>query len=701
MFGSSQESLQEDVEEDSENKKGFADTARGVRDRLTRTGTTMSRRASLRLSITPQTNSQSRLSLVQESNSVLDLEESERIANQIKEKAFHDSLAAINHVSSPVDEDMHVDAIASPIRRRSLYTPGLATRVPNDILRKPPQLEERVQSEADREYYYNPKKPESSPLSKLVALERVSHGRSSPIPRASTPADLDYGHLGGLRLGTLRITNGNSSPAPHVRSHTAAGENSSPDLEDYFNTVDGIHSDDEDEGIGTAEVLSRAGRPPWVVADGEKARRTESPLKHQIRPVASQKERKSTNDSLEQPRPTYMKIFNAPDHSLKTAEEYISELPESPYSTGDNLLAHVKPFAPTSKANEFDDKLFDDDNEVSPSSRNHSKTMTYENDQYENCDPSVTQAYSLQDSDTTSRLTHTVTIPERPDLLPLPANSESSNSNLAKADSGYSSTTSTKSSKRRTPSIPSGNTTLRSAMRSSLKVPICSGAPRDMPQTYSSLLPPSRPPPPIPSLSAGISVPFSSETISSSAQTSSRPVPTVVLTPGTTSQILIGPRKLKKLRPLSLPQPVNAIVVQSQREIDQSNIPPVSPEVASRHEERLRYFPSLEHTFPSSQHTGLRESHSSPDLVFIPIRFPSPAHNSGEDYFSLPVYDTVDTPSTVSKQRSSYNRNDEIISSKSEYRLSLSHQLGDFPLQISVTLQHRSAVVLTMLQGLL
>ena len=667
MFGSSQESLQEVVEEDNENKKGFADTARGVRDRLARTGTTMSRRASLRLSITPQNSSNSRLSLVQESGSVQDLEDSERIADQIKEKAFHDSLAAINHVSSPVDEDMHVDAIASPIRRRSLYTPGLATRVPNDILRKPPQPEERVESEIDRDYYYNPKKPESSPLSKLAALERVEHGRSSPIPRASTPADRDYGHLGGLRLGTLRITNGDSSPVPRIRSPVGAGKDSSPDLEDYFNTVDGIHSDEEGEELGTTELISRAGRLPWVVADSEKARRIGSPLRRQLQPVLSPEQANSTDNSLKQPRPQSMKAFSTPDYSLKVAEDYMSELPESPYSTSGNLLAHAKPFAPTSKANEFDDKLFDDDNELSLSSRKQSIPTAYDNDQYQNCDRLATPASSPSQVDINGCPTYSEAAPERPGLLPLPKNPELLNSNLAKADSGYSSTTSSKSSKRRTFSSPGGNAPLRSAMRSSLKVPISPGGPRETPQNDLNMLPPSRPPPPIPSVSAVPSFPLGNENSSSSIQRSSLPVPTVVLTPSTTSGTLCEPRKLKKLRPLSLPQPVNAIVVQSHREIDQSNIPPVCPNVASRHEERLRYFPSLEHTFPSSQHTGLRESHSSPDLVFVPIRFPSPAHDEGEDYFSLPVYNTANTPSISNKK-----------TSKPEYRLSLNHQLGDF-----------------------
>ncbi len=132
--------------------------------------------------------------------------ESARVAMEIMEKAYSDSIVAQNHVPPPVDEDMHVDSVLSPIRRRSLYTPGIATRTPNDILRKPPPPNQ-VLSQADRDYYFNPSLSESSPLGRLAALEIGNCGRS-------TPASLEYSHLGGLKPGTLRVTNGTTSPMP-------------------------------------------------------------------------------------------------------------------------------------------------------------------------------------------------------------------------------------------------------------------------------------------------------------------------------------------------------------------------------------------------------------------------------------------------------------------------------------------------------
>ena len=81
-----------------------------------------------------------------------DTEESAIVAQQIKQRAHNDTLAAHNHHPSPMDEDKHVDSIFAPVRRKSLYTPGIATRNTRDILQKPPLLQgpQNALSEADR-----------------------------------------------------------------------------------------------------------------------------------------------------------------------------------------------------------------------------------------------------------------------------------------------------------------------------------------------------------------------------------------------------------------------------------------------------------------------------------------------------------------------------------------------------------------------
>ncbi|KAI4203456.1 MAG: hypothetical protein LQ350_001794 [Teloschistes chrysophthalmus] len=158
-----------------------------------------------------------------------DLDEDELMKEQIKEKVWSDTIAAQNHVSSPIDEDKHPDSLKSPIRRRSLYTPGIATRSPEDILRKLPPPE-HCTPQATRDYYYNPAFPQSSPLSRLANLKSSPNGRSTPV-------DLDYAHLGALKLGTLRVTNGAVSPIPRDQNVSPASQ------DEYYTASDGGKSE--------------------------------------------------------------------------------------------------------------------------------------------------------------------------------------------------------------------------------------------------------------------------------------------------------------------------------------------------------------------------------------------------------------------------------------------------------------------------
>jgi len=651
LFGSSQESLEAESEDENETKKSFADTARGVRDRLSRTGSMVSRRASLRLSMSPLSGPQSRLSLVPEAASLHDVEDSDRVIDHIREKAFYDSLAAMNHVSSPVDEDMHVDAIASPIRRRSLYTPGLATRTPDDILRKPP-LPQRVQSEADQDYYYNPNRSESSPLSALASLDLANPPRlSTPVQRATTPSASDYAHLGGLRPGTLRITNGNNSPVPRLRSPDTSLN--SKHQEDYFTSVDGRHADDGNltqalrdvhrrEFADTVDNLrsskacdenvERVGRAPWTLSDGDNTRRSGSPLKHQAHHTRMPEKDEQSKSSWIQPRPAPL---TGSDSTTRVAQDYMAELPDSPFAVPRAFGVPVHSVQSTTKANEFEDKLFDEEEFKVVSIIDRPRPRTHRRiSSTESRISTFTQADRLdvnhQDHPPHQHSVRVVPASDRPDLSAPTDGYVSSNSDLAKADSGYSSGESAESSKRKPVPIRKDDSPIRPALRSSLKASATPVGSREMAHrtTSSSLPPPTRPwmlSEPNAMLENGTP---------SSVQNSSDTVPTVASVSSSRSRDSSLPRKLKKLRPLSLPLPVNSIVVQSYREIDHSKIPPVTPEVASRHEERLRNFPSLEHTFPSSHHTDLRESPSSPDLIFVPIRFPSPNKAPQDDYFS-------------------------------------------------------------------
>lgn len=127
----------------------------------------------------------------------------------IKDQAERDRMAMKNHCASPgAEENAEVKA---PIRRKSLLTPGVATRG-TDLLRKPPTLHNRSNTQVDAQArYYNTGLSSTSPLSRIASLDIPGNGTRTPVEasRAATPAELDYG-----RLGVLRITNGRAiSPA--------------------------------------------------------------------------------------------------------------------------------------------------------------------------------------------------------------------------------------------------------------------------------------------------------------------------------------------------------------------------------------------------------------------------------------------------------------------------------------------------------
>ncbi len=292
LYGSSHDVVQ-DSSDDEDVPTGIAGAARDVRKRLSRTASSITPLQSAKASATRLSNSSSSglLSVRSTESQKLDTEESVEsamIADQIKQRAYRDSLAAQNHISTPVDEDRHVDSFMAPLRRKSLYTPGIATRNTSDILRKPPK------PSTDHDYYYDPSRPETSPLSHLAALNVGEDGRL-------TPSDLHYSQLGGLQLGTLRITNGASSPAPG--NHRSATPESK--IHDEYYTAS--------EGSLTGDADHATPLPP----------RSGSPLK--------------CESGLEASMQTDNRVPSSPDKSLEFERESSSE--SFPFSRETGILA--------------------------------------------------------------------------------------------------------------------------------------------------------------------------------------------------------------------------------------------------------------------------------------------------------------------------------------------------------------------------
>jgi hypothetical protein len=104
---------------------------------------------------------------------------------------------------------------SSLIRRRSLVqTPGVATRnSPVDGRRRTWNSWKAPQVAPEEEAKWAITQKGITPLNRLMAQKSAEESPKNSAARAQTPSELDYGHLGSLKLGTLSIVNGEPSPA--------------------------------------------------------------------------------------------------------------------------------------------------------------------------------------------------------------------------------------------------------------------------------------------------------------------------------------------------------------------------------------------------------------------------------------------------------------------------------------------------------
>ncbi|KAF2003402.1 hypothetical protein P154DRAFT_84200 [Amniculicola lignicola CBS 123094] len=241
----------------------LGDLATRVQERLSnlsRSNSVASRLASARNSTAQLPNgSGSRLSLPP-SNQPVDLGTAIRILQEIRRNASPDDLAALHEAlqpsaptilpasspSLPPQPERRTSIInrssLSLSKRRSLAAvPGLATRsAPSNSMRKSwsswrtPRLHE-----AQEHKWKELDMIGTSPLTRLAAWE---DGRDSPAPRAVTPGDMAYSHLGSFKLGSLVIANGAPSPAPSSRRMRRRSISSLAQEDDYFTASEGRSS---------------------------------------------------------------------------------------------------------------------------------------------------------------------------------------------------------------------------------------------------------------------------------------------------------------------------------------------------------------------------------------------------------------------------------------------------------------------------
>ncbi|RMY17681.1 hypothetical protein D0866_13396 [Hortaea werneckii] len=161
----------------------------------------------------------------------IDVERAIALLQELKKTASPNELVALHRALLPTKE---VDAVSSPRaspleepmpysssppyqRRSHALPPGLATRggYDQDLLRRP----EDAWNDSRRSKPTTPNSEKQHPLSSVgsfAALDLANDKAKSFEKRPTTPADFDYGHMGGWGNGALRVTNGAASPEPSI-----------------------------------------------------------------------------------------------------------------------------------------------------------------------------------------------------------------------------------------------------------------------------------------------------------------------------------------------------------------------------------------------------------------------------------------------------------------------------------------------------
>jgi hypothetical protein len=493
--------------------------------------------------------------------------------------------------SNPSREDL---TSPIPIRRRSLLQPGVATRIKKDVSWGPSPAG-TVGADADRDYYYNPVIPEEASRSELEALNLETPKARKLVPpplvRTETPSDLVF--LGGLKLGTLHVTNGCASPAPselsrRVKSRstpnlrTASSEYGDSDHEECDTDAGGVVREGTPKSLHVPEV------PPRFISQ---APRYQSPLRFssdsplpRINTICG-----DVNQSLqagEESKDTTA-ANRSPDRSTSMAEDYMAELPASPFGVTRSSSTSQSILNPTTKCTEFDDQLFENDS-VTPS--DHESVANSAVDTFGSSNDAETAQGKAEPSPQQLRPAYIL------------------------VDSGYSSNSSLrKDSQDEIAADGSQARTLQPKTAETTHTEVT------VPKERQHRRPGPRPLRPSILKQAGAAT--TSLPNFENLHQSSTTVSTIMTT--ASAPPMQKSKKLMKSRLLSRSARKKEITVQGNHEVFSGSIPPIPAEFEANLAIRSQQVPELEHTFESRFHTA--ESPATSPVEFGEIRFPSPA----------------------------------------------------------------------------
>ncbi|KAL1793376.1 hypothetical protein ACET3X_008358 [Alternaria dauci] len=180
----------------------------------------------------------------------VDIAEAIRLLQQVKKNATPEELAALQEVLEAPEEPAQPVAEASVSRRASLVdrssssltrrqsliqTPGVGTRhSPVEGRRRTWNSWKAPKLDPEEEAKWQSKPKGNSHLAPPTVLRLSDEAREPTTARAVTPSELDYAHLGSLKLGSLVVTNGAVSPV--LSAKAPEGQKAGDD--DYFSATE-------------------------------------------------------------------------------------------------------------------------------------------------------------------------------------------------------------------------------------------------------------------------------------------------------------------------------------------------------------------------------------------------------------------------------------------------------------------------------
>lgn len=203
-------------------RSGFGSFVGGLPDRLSRSRSALSHipDSSPHEAEEWNTTDRSPLSFVPESEPMIpDL--SSQYVQEEENETLDGSLIGMDPERSPSPGLVHDNQLAS-CRRKSLHTPGIATRTRSG---RCPSIPESHNGYYGYNHLTNPIVWSQNYQDSLATPHQVT----SPQPRVSTPTQLEYRQLGGLKPGTLRITNGYPPATPNDQAQRKSSNQLSSD----------------------------------------------------------------------------------------------------------------------------------------------------------------------------------------------------------------------------------------------------------------------------------------------------------------------------------------------------------------------------------------------------------------------------------------------------------------------------------------